>query len=117
MNSTLTCVACILLKKGIKPQNPPIHICAKGKSDYAEPQTRMMDGRKVYQVFYKSIKTTTYGSTLYKLRPQYLNGYKVKAYTELWVPHFVSMGHDSAGDNNLWLWMTEDFYLQLAFAS
>lgn len=116
MSKFLNCTACVLAKRGVRTRQAVPHTCARGNRDYIEPEIRIgLDGKKVYQIFYHSVKLSTYGSTLYKLKPQYLNGFKVKAYTELWVPHFMSQGCDNAGENKKWVWVTEDFYLKLSF--
>jgi hypothetical protein len=108
------CTACILEKKNCRPANPPKHTCARGDKNYTEPEQQTFVEGIYHKIFIHDEKFYTGKAALYRLKAQYLNGYKVKSYTEIWFQVQHTLGPEKAGET-LWIWLKDEQYKKLAF--
>lgn len=110
------CVACLLLRRGVKTRTAPAHTCARANPKYVEPERR---GERV-KVLYSTVKAKTYSAHLYVLTAQWLNGHRVKRGTEIWIPLEKGIcfetAHQTARPEKA-VWVDEEFYYNLAFVN
>lgn len=97
-------------------KNSPFHICAKSRKDYIEPETQFFkdDKNPYYKILIYDEKYFSSDSSLYRLEKQFLNGYYVKSFSELWVYRGHFMGPESRGVNK-WIWLDQQSYFKLVF--
>ncbi len=111
----MKCIACILESKKIKANNAPPHTCAKSRKDYKEPDMIILkDGTKAYSIEFYDEKARTDNSTLYRLTRQFINGYQVKRFAELWVHNEYEKGIETFGLKRC-VWVDKKFYDKLVF--
>jgi hypothetical protein len=107
------CVACILESKKIKARNAPAHTCAKADPKYREPDTCTISDQKHFKVKIYDQLYCDAERTLFRLEHQYLNGCKVKRFTEMWLngKNFRL----TLNKVDQYIWVPEDVYLKLVF--
>lgn len=111
----MTCVACILEKKNINSSKKPAHTCARADKAYKEPPSCLIADEKHYKVIVYDRKVTTNDAALFRLQHQYLNGCKVKRFTEMWVNHRDYSG-PSFNEGEACIWLHERKYNKLVFS-
>jgi len=112
----MICAACEIENRKMKVSNPPKHSCIKGSEHYVAPEYRIHDGKKEYQIFFNdSIKKTEKAELFILTARKYINGYKIKSGTELWVPDFAVIGLDVSIPKKHCIWVTAGFYEKLVF--
>lgn len=111
----MNCIACVLESKKIRASNAPSHTCAKSRKDYQEHTSKILsDNTKVFCIkIYDELRFTD-NAILYRLEVQFLNGYKVKRFAELWVYNEHSKLIETFGVNK-YVWVTKKFYDKLVF--
>lgn len=107
----LECAACLLAKKGAKVSGVA-HTCTP-KIEHKPETMNSVDGTLV-KVYYYDETAETLLARKYRLISQIVNGYKVKQYTEVWIPFktIYGQGHD---DRKKWFWVIENYYKKLSF--
>lgn len=111
----MKCIACILDSKNIRASNAPAHTCAKSNKSYKEPDSKKLaDGSIVYRILvYDAIRYTDHG-TEFRLKSQFINGFKIKQYTKFFVPLWESEGHEVDRPDSYVL-VKDRFYRKLSF--
>lgn len=120
MERVSNCAACIIAKRGIRTRYPVDHTCYKGAPDYKEPEFIIYEGGglykagKYYKVFYHQCLFSTTRASKYTIkRGQIINGYKVPAGRDAWIPEHLHF--DSGEKIQRFLWVHEEHYNEMAF--
>lgn len=108
------CAACTIMRRGIKPRLMPAHTCERANPKYVEPE----HSRFGVKVCYSERVKSTRDASLYKLTAQWLNGYRVKRGTELWVFQNKHVEFETVHQTQRperWFWLSHEIYNTLAF--
>lgn len=100
-------------QKGIKAKNTPAHICAKSDPKYQEPERTIISMEVHRKVKIHDCIANSDNGSLFRLNSQFLNGFKVKRFQELWVPDKVWTKSLTPETNVIWI--KEWYYYKLVF--